>query len=862
MTRLLNPFLFGVSLLTLLTSTMLADTEKKQPPQTFMVIVGVGEFSDPQIKPRPTAVADAQALYDLFTNKDYLGLDADHIQLLISGKDEKRKAQTATRENVLKAIDQVVTRASKDDTILIAMIGQGASSGERPCFFCTDSTFKDRGKNALSAGAIEDEFKKCKARQVLALLDVNFKGFDPGKETVIEPNLLDMVRVFLGTKEKEETPLPPGKGVILSSFAGAKPIELAKQGLFTQVLIDALQGKADTEGGEPDGLVTVDELVNYLENELPKIAREVGKNREEKEQVPLVDFARLAHFPVTHNPAVYPKRVERLKKLANLAKEGKITAEVAAEGERLLSRMPKLKSQQKLRKEYQAFVDGRLAMNDFLASRLKLLDSMKIDSDDARVYAKNTLRGIEKVQAVYIKELNKGEMAANAIRGLYRRLEEKIPPEINEQLKVAKSLKDSDIEKMLVEARIALGKREDQENNKDIDISMEMMMGQLDPYTQYIDKEQVRKMESRIQGSFTGIGIQIRRDLVRDGLLVVTPIKGSPAYRSGLKAGDLVTEIRRDMDSEGRLLDKPEIISTKGMKVDKAVELILGKPGTKVKLTVQREGVPTPLEFELTRGRIEVETVLGARRKSDDSWDFMLDPVNKIGYIQLTQFARNSAEDIKNAVKELEKQGMKGLVLDLRFNPGGFLDTAVDICDLFIDDGLIVTIKPRVGLKRDFRGESAGSHLNFPMVCLINGGSASGSEIVAACLQDHGRAVIMGERSYGKGSVQNIQKFGPTEAEIKLTTATFWRPNGKNLNKSSTSGKEEEDWGVRPDKDYKIELSRQEREELADHFREREIIPRRDIVAKDKKPEPKDRQLEAALEYLRSQIKTANRTAR
>jgi carboxyl-terminal processing protease len=184
------------------------------------------------------------------------------------------------------------------------------------------------------------------------------------------------------------------------------------------------------------------------------------------------------------------------------------------------------------------------------------------------------------------------------------------------------------------------------------------------------------------------------------------------------------------------------------------------------------------------------------------------------------------------------------------------LTSAVEISDLFIDDGLIVTIKqPRASRAAPYNGQSEGSYLDFPMVCLVNNTSASGSEIVAACLQDHGRAVIMGERSYGKGSVQNIQPF--EGGELKLTTASFWRPNGKNLNKSSTSGKEDEDWGVSPNPGHALKLSEKEREQLYDHLHEAEIIQGRDIQAKEKKTQFKDRQLEKALEYLRGQIKTA-----
>ena len=207
---------------------------------------------------------------------------------------------------------------------------------------------------------------------------------------------------------------------------------------------------------------------------------------------------------------------------------------------------------------------------------------------------------------------------------------------------------------------------------------------------------------------------------------------------------------------------------------------------------------------------------------------------------------------------DLVKQGIKGFVLDMRFNPGGLLDSAVDISDLFIDDGRIVSIRPRNKPEVKIDGKRAGSLTNFPMVCLVNGHSASASEIVSACLQDHGRAYVVGERSYGKGSVQTIQGFDG--GSLKITTATFWRPSGKNLYKLSTQGRDEDEWGVTPDKE--VRLNRKERDDLAEHQRDLEIIQRKDKdrpLPKETKPEFKDRQLEMALEYLRGQMKVVEK---
>jgi carboxyl-terminal processing protease len=194
----------------------------------------------------------------------------------------------------------------------------------------------------------------------------------------------------------------------------------------------------------------------------------------------------------------------------------------------------------------------------------------------------------------------------------------------------------------------------------------------------------------------------------------------------------------------------------------------------------------------------------------------------------------------------------------VRFNPGGLLSTAREITDIFVDDGLIVSIrKERKGEEDKLPGFSPDSQLKFPMVCMINGGSASGSEILAAALQDHGRALIVGERSFGKGTVQDVQSFGG--GQIKVTTASFWRPSGKNLNKSSTKGRDEDVWGVLPDKGYDIKLSAKETEDLEEAQKDAEIIQSPDRPIKKPATEFKDRQLEKALEYLRGQIKLAEK---
>ena len=349
--------------------------------------------------------------------------------------------------------------------------------------------------------------------------------------------------------------------------------------------------------------------------------------------------------------------------------------------------------------------------------------------------------------------------------------------------------------------------------------------------------------------------MQIRKKTTRDQLLVITPIMGSPAYKAGLKAGDIITTIISDVDPQtGTAYDKPQIIPTKGMTTEDAVKKIAGKEGTKVKILVERDGVAKPIEFTLTRRTIEVESVLGHKHDAKDQWDYVIDPENKICYVRLTQFSENTYGELEKVMKELYKQGIKGFILDLRFNPGGLLDSSIKIADLFVDDGLIVTVRHRDGSETSYVGRSDGSYTTFPMVCLVNSGSASASEIVSACLQDQGRAIIMGSRSYGKGSVQTIHGFD-NKSIIKLTSATFWRPSGRNLNRGNAKQKNDDpaEWGVKPNDGFAINLSTKDENDLFDHLREAEIIR----AGPEAKSEFRDRQLDMAVDYLRGQIRTA-----
>jgi C-terminal peptidase prc len=839
-----------------------ARAEDAKPPKTFVVLVGIDKYADKQITPRKHAEADAKALYDLFTNKDYLSVEPENIHLFLGTEDAKRKSQPATHANVLKALQGIATKAGRDDLFLFAFFGQGAPLGEQACYFCSDSTLKDRAKNALTAAEIEHEMQTLKSQRLCVFVDVNFKGFDGGKEKFAGVDPDKTFREFLGIAkdDDEEEPQKPGRVVFAANDGLSQSLDLKEHGLFAKVLIDALKGAADHEGYEPDGVVTVDELVEYVNKSLPETARAQGKTDEERQQLPLILGATLNHFVLTHNPAVMAKVNERLAKIAQLAKDKKISPELAEEGQNLLSRMPRLEAQRKLRKEYQKLADGGITLEKFQEKREALVAGMKLDRTIAENYARKVMDGAKKVKVNYVKDVTLGELTASAIRGLYRHVGEKIPTEIGQRLAKAKNLKERELRTLLTDAREHLGKREDLADHKDINISMRRLLGNLDPYSTFYDKETLERFKQDVEGKFVGIGVQVRKHPSKDALEVISPINNSPSYNKTDKkvlAGDLITAITLVVDDKGKTLPEPKVIPTKGMSVSDAVAKIKGKAGTKVRLTLEREGEDKPVEVELTRGPVEVETVLGLRRKPNDDWDHFIDAASKIAYVRLTQFSANTYRDLNKLMKKLDKQGVKGLILDLRFNPGGYLESSVDVADLFIDDGLIVTVKPRKGPEQPFTGKHEGSYSRFPMACLVNGRSASASEIVSACLQDHNRAIIVGERTYGKGSVQESGRFDG--GELKLTVATYWRPSGKNIHKGNTGGKPEEVWGVLPDKGYEVKTTPQQRADLEEYLEKQMLIPRHDRPAKNPKADLKDRQLDKAVEYIRDQIKLTSR---
>jgi carboxyl-terminal processing protease len=289
-----------------------------------------------------------------------------------------------------------------------------------------------------------------------------------------------------------------------------------------------------------------------------------------------------------------------------------------------------------------------------------------------------------------------------------------------------------------------------------IDGAINGMLASLDPHSAYLSPDLYKELQVDTRGSFGGLGIEITQ---RNGVLtVVSPIEDTPAFRAGVRSGDQIVKIDKDF--------------TKDMTLMEAVKLMRGPEGTKIKLTLRREGQPDWITLTLKREVIQIKSVKSR----------VIEP--HYGYLRITQFQERTERDAKAALAALEKEsgGLQGLVLDLRNNPGGLLSQAVKVSDLFLDSGMVVYTEGRLeNQEQKFYAHKGPVTEDFPMVVLVNGGSASASEIVAGALQDHKRALVLGTQTFGKGSVQTILPLADGDAAIRLTTARYYTPNGRSI---------------------------------------------------------------------------------
>lgn len=308
------------------------------------------------------------------------------------------------------------------------------------------------------------------------------------------------------------------------------------------------------------------------------------------------------------------------------------------------------------------------------------------------------------------------------------------------------------------------------------------MLEGLDPYSQFFGPEELEELKVETEGKFGGLGIEV---IVRDGVLyVITPILDSPAFKAGVMVGDRIIKI--------------EGIPTENMSLREAVRHLRGEPNTGVTITVVHPGESQPVDITIVRDIIQVHCIRGAR---------LLDDEAKIGYMALTSFQDNTLEELDKAFNELISNGMKSLVLDLRFNPGGLLNMAVSVADRFLSQGVIVSTKGREEEQNQvYLATESGTYPDLPLVILVNNGSASAAEIVAGAVKDYKRGLLVGTKTFGKGSVQSLIGVEEEHCALKLTTALYYTPSGQSIDRI----------GIEPD--VKVELTPAETKLLHEHL--------------------------------------------
>lgn len=397
-------------------------------------------------------------------------------------------------------------------------------------------------------------------------------------------------------------------------------------------------------------------------------------------------------------------------------------------------------------------------------------------------------------------------------------------------------------------------------------------MAALDEFSSIIWPDEIRRFERSTQGRFVGVGIQIRMDDLFN-IEVVTPLEGQPAQRAGIRAGDIITRVND--------------ISAIGLSLDQAVEIITGPAGTDVSLTVQRthpDGTTEEKTFRITRKEIKLRSVKGWRRTgpNEENWNWFIDEQSRIGYVRLTQFHEDTTRELDRAIAQMQAQGVEALIVDLRFNPGGLLDQAVNVASRFIDgdrrnplDGVIVSTQDGAGRQTEqpLRAASRQARLaNIPIVVLVNESSASASEIVSGAIRDYAQAgvvqgLLIGQRTFGKGSVQNVWYLGGAarRAALKLTTQFYRLPGGALIDRERArhvGGRLADEYGVRPNMSVSMVPA-----QIIEALRVRQdadVVPLDDSgkpVAMDKVPDPSilitdglDLQLQTAMVLLQTQV--------
>ncbi|MBY0522389.1 MAG: PDZ domain-containing protein [Gemmataceae bacterium] len=473
--------------------------------------------------------------------------------------------------------------------------------------------------------------------------------------------------------------------------------------------------------------------------------------------------------------------------------------------------------------------------------------------EEAMCYAAEVVRLADQVARGYVRPVARRGLLLAAVSALYDEVRRPVPEGLATDIDRAfEGVKDppQDIEPVALDPgtqsliaglRQAIGAAPSLRRGNDIRISAQAMAATLDPYCMLIDSDELRKGSGEDLNH--GVGIDLVPNAGLGPIVVKTVVPGGSAQREGLRPGDQITHVNGEsvegQDSAGVLHD-----------IDGPQERVDAKAVT---ITFTR-AEQAARKVQLTSRQFKPELVLGTRRNNDESWDYYLDPREKIAHVRIGSLEYGVAADLERVLTGLKSDGMKALILDLRWSPGGYLNEAILLARLFLKEGTIATVRSRKKAEDPYRAQGDDRFVDFPLVVLVNGETSGGAELIAAALQDNKRGVVVGQRTFGKASVQSIEPVGVANTGLKLTSGNFIRPSGKALHRFPDS-KLTDDWGVRPLARHQLPLTSDLSKQMRDWWTLHNLRPagsRESVPIDDPENDP---QRETALRVARELVK-------
>lgn len=803
--RARNPGAFLLPLATLLVCAANHSTPAEEPRHLWAVLICVERYADLKIPVPPNSARHASDLAALLSDPERFSLAKD--RMIIVG----HSAEEASADRWRGAFEQIAGRADANDTLLVILIATGAPAQNGDFrWLAADADPASWPQTSLLSSELQELVDAAGCRRVVTIVDACF-NLAPSDiraaQGVPEEGWSFAFQIFEGEQR-----------VVLASTDGhAESMEgwQSVSDAFFARLVEGLAGKADRDGGEEDGWISAQEIVQYVREACPA-AWSMGRG---------------ADTWLARNPDAAQRIAHKLEILKTRHSQGQIDERTHAVGARLLERMPRWDDDRKLRAQFVEYLEGRLTAAELESARRQTLTRRNLPEKEAQAFAAKVLEATKLIEKHHLDPGRSIAALSAGLSALANEFGEGDNESVQSDIRRICERKPTDLPSELARLRLRLGRRDQISAERATDVTLSAMLASLDPYSAYLSPDVFRELSEHAAGKYTGIGALLREDPANGSIVVLAPIRGGPADDAGLRPNDRIVAVN------GKSVEE--------LGVQVASDELMGPEGSTVRILLHREGAEN-FDVTVQRKTVELESVLGVDRQPDGTWNYWIDHGHKIAYIQLTTFAQDTASVLRRLLLQLEEEGMLSLILDLRFNRGGLLESAVEVSDLFLAHGSIVRIKGRGEDQQTFEAYRFGTFDDVRLCVLVNSGSASGSEILAASIQDNRRGVIAGSRSFGKASVQDVIPMSDKQSAIKVTSARFFRPDGKNLERF-LGGRlnDDQEWGVVPDEGLAVTLYREQFKGLQQHLIRRQLLEATLDLNEDS-------QLSRALEYLRS----------